>query len=483
MAFPSQRFAVSPQRRVYYGGMLLLAAFVGIFFLPSGTFIQGGLFFTASLLFFVFLFNIQWGLYAMAVFGFFSNWFIYLNQYEWARNFAYIAAIDAPLIDFIAIVVALCTLVALLIGIIPVSARPFILLRKTILLYAGFIAVAVVSAGGAFDNNVGLSFKFVARPIIFVFLLYVLLPLVLVNTKALLERVLKIWVVVGVLIALFGLSSLIVVPQSEWWQVTPYGINNLAPLGYNHNLIAEVLIPIIPLAGWLAFEAYRRKELRTMWFYLSGMGLMAVAELLTLSRAGWISFGLQSLLAAYLFRPYAKKAWEAYGQYISALLALFGFALIGYMAFFLKSSIVSSSNFARLVTTQIAEFYFLRSPIIGNGPGMYIPIFANTREYVTEFGDALESHGFLQKILVEEGALGLLLFMGTLVSVLWRLVKGSRQVGIGGELLSVMLVMVTGAIVFQLFNTSYFTSVMWMPIGVALAAWVLYAHHEGEVSV
>jgi hypothetical protein len=38
------------------------------------------------------------------------------------------------------------------------------------------------------------------------------------------------------------------------------------------------------------------------------------------------------------------------------------------------------------------------------------------------------------------------------------------------ELSRLLFVMVVGAIIFQLFNTSYFISVMWLPIGVGLVA-------------
>jgi O-antigen ligase len=99
---------------------------------------------------------------------------------------------------------------------------------------------------------------------------------------------------------------------------------------------------------------------------------------------------------------------------------------------------------------------------------MYIPIFESTQDYVQEFGEALESHGFMQKILLEEGMVGLILFLSILLYVLWRLWRVIHQ-STNTVLSRMFLVMVVGAMIFQLFNTSYFISVMWMPIGVALA--------------
>jgi hypothetical protein len=41
------------------------------------------------------------------------------------------------------------------------------------------------------------------------------------------------------------------------------------------------------------------------------------------------------------------------------------------------------------------------------------------------------------------------------------------------ELALTLFIMASGAVIFQLFNTSYFNSVMWMPLGIATAGAVL----------
>jgi O-antigen ligase len=257
--------------------------------------------------------------------------------------------------------------------------------------------------------------------------------------------------------------------------VTPYGINDLAPLGYNHNLIAEVLIPIIPLGAWLAFEAYRANEPRQAWWYVIGTSVVVVAELLTLSRAGWISLAVQSALGMYFFRNYLRKFFDQGMQYLGVVVpAVLGVFAVYMIRFLIGSSAVSGSNFARLVIAEITQFYFLRAPILGYGPGMYIPVFQNTHEYIFEFGDALEAHGMIQKVLLETGVLGFVFFAGTLGLILHLLWKHARQPNHTGEVISVLCSMVIGAMTFQLFNTSYFTSVMWMPIGVALSGAYLY---------
>ena len=101
---------------------------------------------------------------------------------------------------------------------------------------------------------------------------------------------------------------------------------------------------------------------------------------------------------------------------------------------------------------------------------MYRLILGNTKAYVMDYGEPLEAHGFVQKILLEEGLVGLGLFVGFFVYLVIRL--GRSALARGGE--SFLYVMFTclilGEVIFQLFNTSYFNSVLWLPVGMALAA-------------
>jgi O-antigen ligase len=85
--------------------------------------------------------------------------------------------------------------------------------------------------------------------------------------------------------------------------------------------------------------------------------------------------------------------------------------------------------------------------------------------YTLEYGEALDAHGFIQKMLVETGIFGLVAFVGFLGWVLQTIAKQVRR----DVFYQALLCMVAGAMVFQLFNTSYLNSVLWLPIGLALA--------------
>jgi hypothetical protein len=471
MSSLSSKFSLTPQRRIYYGGILLFAALIGIVLAPSDLFIQGGIVFAGSVMLFAFLINIRYGLYAMAVFSFFSNWFIDLAQYEWSKNITYLGSINAQVVDFIAMLVAVGFCLAWLLQFIDFKLKDLKHLWRLMILYGFFVGWSIFSALHAFEHRVGTSLKYVARPIIFVFLLFLLLPNALIRTRETLEKVLYIWFVVGVGIALYGLSSLIIVRQSGWWRVVPYGINHLAPLGYNHNLIAEVLIPIIPIGVFLAIKAWQRKERNSAVIMGGGTILILLAELLTLSRAGWICCVVQAVLTAAFFVA-EIKVFLKNKIHVLIPLAVVGILIIGYMGVFLRSSVVSSSDKARYTVTEIVIFYVERSPWHGYGPGMFIPVFESTHDYVDEFGEALDGHGFIQKISLEEGVAGLGLFVISLaymIFIVWREFRFADHAE-DRELMMMCLIMMSGVIVFQLFNTSYFNSVMWMPLGVGLSA-------------
>jgi O-antigen ligase len=467
-------FKFTPQQRVYYGGILLFVGIILMFVLPSELFVEGGLFIAGSILLWAFLFNLQYGLYALVTFSFFSNWFIYLGSYSWSKNLAYLSSVNAPLVDFVVLLLGIGLGLAWLLEIYIFKWEYVEHLKKLIILYALFVAWAGMSALKAFDNNTQASLYYLVRSIIFVFAAYVIVPNLLIRTKELLQRVITIWFWVGVVIALFGLSSFLVVPQSGWWRVTPYGIGSIAPLGYNHNLIAEVLIAIIPLGIYLVFKAQKNHHQDQAMIYGIGTALMLAAELLTLSRAGWICVTIEMIVGGWLLLPHLKSFLAHKGIYLLYAAAVVGMTLSVYMVFFLKSSIVSSSTKARFTTSEITLFYLQRSPVLGHGPGMYVPLFSSVQDYVEEFGDALDAHGLMQKMALEEGVVGLVIFLMVLIYILGLVYSTYRGVRHDQELLALLLTMLVGTIGFQFFNTSYFSSVMWLPIGVALSAVGLY---------
>ncbi len=458
------------ERRVYYGGMLLFLLTVVVFALPRDMFVQVGVVGTAAILFIIFLVNIEWGLYAVAATSFFYGWDIVLSQYSWTKNIYYLSSLNAPVVDFIAAVLVGGVVVMALSKKKTFDMAALKRVRPLLILYGLFCAVGAYAAMHAYGNAVGASLKYLVRSVVFVCVAYVVVPQLMIQDGKTLLRVLRIWFWVGVGVALFGLSSLVAVPQTGFWHVIPYQVGQFAPLGNNHNLIAQALVALVPVSLYLAWHSYQHWSKLWRWYLGATFG-MVVVELLTLSRAGWVATLIQAALLAWLAREKLVTLWKRHIPVWGAPLTVVAGVLLLYMAVFLRSAVVTSSNTTRLELTSITAFYTARSPWVGYGPGMFIPILTDTQDYVQDFGDPLDAHGFIQKVLVEEGFLGLILFGSFLLYALGYMYMAQKKASPNSAfLLQILLVAVVGELVFQLFDTSYFTSVIWLPLGVALVA-------------
>lgn len=144
-----------------------------------------------------------------------------------------------------------------------------------------------------------------------------------------------------------------------------------------------------------------------------------------------------------------------------------------YMYLFMTSEMVRSSNLNRIALTKIAIETFEKHPIVGAGVGTFIEQVSRDRWYIIDFGEPSEAHGVVQKLLAESGILGFGTFFALLGYVMWRLIKTYRGQEADSPWKYIILALILssfGSIVFQLFNTSYFVSKLWFPLGIALAA-------------
>ncbi|MBI3626866.1 hypothetical protein HY224_02375, partial [Candidatus Uhrbacteria bacterium] len=147
----------------------------------------------------------------------------------------------------------------------------------------------------------------------------------------------------------------------------------------------------------------------------------------------------------------------------------------------LSSDISRKATENRYLLTEIAWDAFKHHPWIGNGAGRYMGIVAINRDYIKTFGQPLDSHGFLQKLMAEEGTLGLvtfLAFLGYVLKRIWSRLKDKTLSPDARKVVLASLIAVSGGIIFQLFNTSYYVSKLWLPIGVALVVMRLIEKKE-----
>ena len=232
--------------------------------------------------------------------------------------------------------------------------------------------------------------------------------------------------------------------------------------------MAEVLVAVLPLAFYL----FIRGSGQAKKFYFFSSLLIATIALLTFARAAWLALATQ-LLIYFLLSHSGKEKLHHLRQW--ALPALLIVPLAVYMFLFSISPIVQSSNSTRLDLTGIAWTYFKLHPWLGNGVGTFVPLVESTRLFTVEYGDPLDAHGVIQKLMAEQGLLGLIAFFVFVGWILGRIWRGHHAADSEHKLLLLCLFMsVSGSLVYQLFNTSYYNAHLWLPVGLALATIKLY---------
>ncbi len=336
-----------------------------------------------------------------------------------------------------------------------------------------FFAASLLSLINA--ENVLYSLKYIFRPLTFFYLMFVVLPYNVINSKKVLLNVLRIFYGVGIFVALMGLWSILFSENTGILRrALPLPIFGVPILGTNHNLIAEVLISVIPIGFILIWEA---KEIWFKKLLITGVLLMAAINLLTFSRTGWIALAFELLILVLI--KYRKNIRSYFELGLVVMLILSPLLVYGYI--FLTSEIVRSSNMNRLALTKIALETFIKHPVVGAGAGTFIEQVAMNRWYIVNFGNPSEAHGVVQKLLAETGLLGFLTFFALLGFILWRLYGVYKKIPESSSYKYIILALIitsVGSIIFQFFNTAYFVSKMWLPLGVALAAARL-AREEG----
>jgi hypothetical protein len=460
----------SKEREIETGLLLMFTFLCALFLIPFQVFQWVGVLFLSILILVAVFLKLEWGMYALAFFSLFQGFEIAFSRYQITKNIAFLSSLNAPLVDFISLVLVASSLCILIFVQGPRWSR-LKHLKWPVFLYACFLGVATYSAfhSGVVDTSLGL--KNIFRPLLFLMISFVFLPHFFIQSEKTLLNVFKLLFWTGCGIALFGLSSLFVVTGSGWMRIQPYGIGSFTPLGVNHNLLAEVLIAIIPIGLYLISlvkTENTEESLKRINRLILGTGLMLVVALGTLSRAAWVSLFSEAVVFFVLFQDQFQILWKKIKKSLFLPVCVMLSLMMVYMGIFLNSSVVASSDSSRVEVTKMVLFYVARSPLFGYGPGSFVPMIQDTYVHTVEFGDALDAHGFIQKIGMEEGTLGLFFFGAFLFSIFLLLFL--RQKETKNLSPKFLLVMLTGVVVFQLFNTSYFNSVMWLPLGLALVS-------------
>lgn len=332
--------------------------------------------------------------------------------------------------------------------------------------YLPLVAAHLASVASPLLPDPYLILKFALRPVLFVYLAFVALPFNLIKSRRRLVAALGTFSAVGTFAALNGLLAMFFPGNGELLgRAHPLSIFGVPVLGENHNELAEIMVATAPITLALSRLVKTPRAQRL----LTGSAVFQFAiGILTFTRTLWIVFSVETIFL--IWTMWRESVRRHLSSILLGIVVLMPFA-IG-MVFYTLSQTAQSSNSTRLMLSQIAAQVFESSPIFGGGAGTYTQRVGSTQLFLLEYGDPIDSHGFIQKLAMETGVLGLLA-LGILVAFVVRYVRsGVRGIhhGLAREAALLLVAASGGAFIYQLFNTSYWNGKLWLPLGLLIAA-------------
>ncbi|MDA3802481.1 MAG: O-antigen ligase family protein [Patescibacteria group bacterium] len=300
---------------------------------------------------------------------------------------------------------------------------------------------------------------------LFLYLAYILVPFNLIRDRKTLKYVLITITFSSLIVLVFGFLSLYGQDiTNSVFRIRSIPFFGVYPFGQNHNLIAEFLnIGTFFILSLRALaKSVRFKRFLDVVFILSAIGII-----LTFSRTAWIVLALQSLVYIWLYfkdRRVNKK------QIVVPIIIL----VLMFIPFIFKMENIQEENTSstdnRLMLTQISLEAFKEKPLIGHGSGEYIRQVEKNIRFRAKYGEPIDSHGILQKVLTENGILGFVswIFIVLVLSLSFysALLKYRKK----APWLPPLIIGSMGGLIFQFLNTSYYKGKVWLPIVITLLA-------------
>ncbi|MFZ4632500.1 MAG: O-antigen ligase family protein [Patescibacteria group bacterium] len=369
----------------------------------------------------------------------------------------YLFGLVIPIIDF----VALITLIAFFANFFYI--RIFKSSEQTKLnwpIFLPFLLFFIANLLSTFFADKPLeSFYYFLRWPFFLYFAYIFVPYNIIKDIKTLKKTIILVFLSSMLVLLSGYLSL----YGQDWQNNFFRMKSLFifgsyPFGENHNLIAEFLnIGVFFVLVIKEFiKEKRQKRIIDIIFALSAVGIIA-----TFSRTGWITLILQLAIYLYYKTKYDKK--ERLGI---IMLILFSAVMLSPLLW--KMSVLQDNNTSstenRLLLTEISLKAFEEKPLFGQGSGQFINLVENDIRFTAKYGSPIDSHGVIQKVLAENGVVGLLSLFFIFVYLLRFCFLAIKKYYPKVKWVLPFALAALGGIFFQFFNTSYYKGKVWFPL-------------------
>lgn len=440
----------------YYWLLLLIPVFLFLLFLTETNYLVSSLALASLFFLFILFLKIEIGLYLIA----FS---LPLIGIAFKINF-----LELPLVDLLA-------LFLLLAFILREIYLYFYDKSKSKLIYPffsyfiAFFSICLLSS--LLSENIISSLWYSFRWILFFYLAFILVPVNVIKDGRILKNIIILFSLSSLILAGFGVFSLFLQDwQDSFFRVQPISVFGYPIFGNNYNLLSETLLSsgflILSLKHWF------KNERSSRFINILSVFLLLTAWL-TFGRTAWISITLQIIVYISIYFLVIKKKKI---DFKSVILVLLSFLVIAspfiFKMFSLQEANISSTQ-NRLLLTDIAFKAFENKPLLGYGTGNFVNLVANNIRFVSKYGDPLDSHGVWQKLLAENGILGLILFALFSFVIFRKIYLGVLKNSNDYKLLLPLFVASFGVYFYQFFNTSYYKGRVWLPISLALVALIL----------
>lgn len=378
---------------------------------------------------------------------------------------------DVKIANFILPISDIAALLVLISTIITISYiilfKPAVKIKGKLLLFFPFILFIAAYSISLINHPHPLEgLYYISRWLVLLYLAYVLTPNYLIDSTKKLK--ISIWSL-ALISLLMTLSGYISIFAKDWhnsfFRLDAIAIFGVYPFGKNHNLIAEFLS--VSAFFWLALKDFyndiKIKKILNILFILTLM-----ASILTFSRAAWITVIIQLIIFLYWTQKHNFKKYAALWLLSILSIIILAIPILWRMQILQQENTSSTEN--RWLLTEIAYSAWKDKPIIGNGAGQFVNLVDNNIRFKAKYGDPIDSHGFLQKIIAEAGILGLITWLFLLMVIINRAYLAIKKYHKTHPYILALWVGALGGIIFQVFNTSYFKGKVWLPIIIALIA-------------